>query len=417
MWIKGVGQTTSLIFQSWQFRRSIRPCNAIATLVDPKAFICYDDYRGRMVKLLRNRQIPVRRSVIKRICAVLKRAGTIIFAILLTINSAACSVKKTSRYEAEFLVLFDTMTKIVTYTDSKEEFTRQSQFIYDELKEYHELYDIYNDYEGINNIKTINDQAGIAPVKVDRRIIDLILFARDWYEKTDGKMNVAFGAVLRIWHDFRTAGIDDPDNARLPPMEQLEAASKHTDISKIVINEEKSTVFLEDPEMSLDVGAVAKGYAAEQVKRMAEENGFTSGLISVGGNVCAIGTKGETGSPWNVGIQNPDPESEQANIKIVNLNGYSLVTSGNYERFYTVNEKNYHHIIDPETLFPSEYFASVTIICRDSGIADVLSTAVFNMPFERGYEFIEGLQDTEALWVTSGGEIKYSLHFQDFINK
>jgi len=355
--------------------------------------------------------------VAKKICIIAKKTSTIIFAILFIINSAACGVKKTSRYEAEFLVLFDTMTKIVAYTDSKEEFTRQSQFIYDELKEYHELYDIYNDYEGISNIKTINDHAGIAPVKVDRRIIDMLLFAKDWYEKTGGKINIAFGAVLRIWHDYRTAGIDDPDNARLPPMEQLEAAAKHTDITKVMIDEEKSTVFLEDTEMSLDVGAVAKGYAAEQISRLAVENGFTSGLISVGGNVCAIGAKGETGSPWNVGIQNPDPESEQSNIEIVNLINYSLVTSGNYERFYTVDGKNYHHIIDPETLFPAGYFASVTIICRNSGMADALSTAVFNMPFEQGYEFIESLQDTEAFWVMLDSGVKYSSHFQDYIKK
>jgi thiamine biosynthesis lipoprotein len=129
--------------------------------------------------------------------------------------------------------------------------------------------------------------------------------------------------------------------------------------------------------MSLDVGAVGKGYATEQVGEIAKKNGFTSGLISVGGNVRAIGNKRSSNSPWNVGIQNPDMKSEQSNLQVVNLTDLSLVTSGDYERFYTVNGKNYHHIINPETLFPSEYFTAVTIICKDSGNADALSTGAF----------------------------------------
>lgn len=346
-----------------------------------------------------------------------RKISAVVLTIILTMNLTACGAKKTSRYEAEFLELFNTITKIVAYTDNKEEFKRYSQLIYDNLKKYHELYDIYNNYDGINNIKTINDNAGIAPVKVDKKIIDLIRFAQEWYEKTDGKMNIAYGAVLKIWHDYRTAGIEDPENAELPPMDKLGAAAKHTDINKIIIDEAESTVFLSDPDMSLDVGAVGKGYAVEQVAQIAIENGFTSGLISVGGNVRAIGNKGESNKPWNVGIQNPNMNSEQSELYILNLTDLSLVTSGVYERYYTVNEKKYHHIIDPETLFPSGYFTAVTIVCKDSGVADALSTAVFNMPFDQGFKFIEDLPDTEALWVLNNGEMKYSSHFKDFIKK
>lgn len=325
-----------------------------------------------------------------------------------------------SRYEAEFLRLFDTLTKIVAYSDSKAEFTEQAQMIHDSLQEYHRLYDIYNDYEGINNIKTVNDNAGITPVKVDRRIIDLIRFARDWYDKTDGKVNIAFGSVLKLWHDYREAGTEDPEQAQLPPEDQLREAAKHTDINKIIINENESTVFLEDPGMRLDVGAVAKGYATEQVCRIAIENGFTSGLISVGGNVRAISGKttgseedGQGISPWNVGIQNPDLKSENTQLHIIDIIDESLVTSGIYERYYTVGGKDYHHIIDPQTLYPADYFMSVSIVCKDSGVADALSTAVFNMPLEKGLEFISSLPDTEALWVLKNGELRYSEHFKD----
>lgn len=338
-----------------------------------------------------------------------------IVTLMLLLQVTACSSVKKTRYEAEFLVLFDTMTKIVAYMDSKEAFSRQSQFIYGRLKEYHELYDIYNNYEGINNMKTINDQAGKKPVKVDKKIIDLLKFSKQAYLKTNGKVNIALGAVLKIWHDYRTEGNENPEHAKLPPMDELKEAAKHTDINKMIIDEANSTVFLEDPKMSLDVGSVGKGYATEMVSQAAEQNGFTSGLISVGGNVRAIGTKGGTKKLWNVGVQNPNQEAQNSVLKIAYLKDMSLVTSGNYERYYIVNGKIYHHIVNPETLFPSDYFTAVTIVCKNSGMADALSTAVFNMTFEEGMKFIDNLPETGALWVLNDGQVKYSTHFEQLI--
>jgi len=337
--------------------------------------------------------------------------------IMIIMNISACDRAEQSRFEAEFLKLFDTATRIVGYAESEEKFTEYSKLIYDSLKEYHELYDIYNDYDGINNIKTINDNAGIKPVEVDQRIIDLINFSKEKYTITNGKTNIALGSVLKIWHDYRTEGVNDPEKAVLPPMDKLEAAKKHTDINNIVIDEANSTVFLNDPEMSLDVGAVAKGYATEQVSKIAKENGFVSGIISVGGNVRAIGSKPHSDEQWSIGIQNPDKESENSILKVVNISDKSLVTSGNYERYYTVNGKRYNHIINEETLFPSEYFAAVSIISGNSGTADALSTAVFSMPFEQGLELINSLDNTEAMWVYNDGEIKYSESFESLIKE
>ena len=315
--------------------------------------------------------------------------------------------------------LFDTMTIVVGYAHDKEEFSEYAQMIYDKLKEYHELYDIYHNYEGMNNIKTINDNAGIAPVKVDQKIIDLLKLSKEACKLTGGKMNDAFGAVLSVWHEYRTEGIDDPDNAKLPPMEILKEKAKHTNIEDIIINEAESTVYLKDSEMRLDVGAIAKGYATEMVSQYAKEKGFKNGMLSVGGNVRTIGSKLDHNKElyWNVGIQNPDLSSEKTNLYILNLKDYSLVTSGVYERYYVVDGKKYHHIINPDTLMPAEYFLSVSIVCKDSGMADALSTAVFNMPYEEGIKLIESLKDTEALWVMKDGAMSYSSGFQKFIKE
>lgn len=329
-----------------------------------------------------------------------------------------CSCKpQKKRYTAEFLNLFDTVTQIVGYSEYKEEFSELSQFIHDELEIYHKLYDIYNDYEGINNIKTINDNAGIAPVKVDKKIIDMLLLAKDMYLKTKGKMNVALGSVLKIWHDYRIFGIDNPEQAKLPPYDELEKAAEHTDINDVVIDEKAMTVYLKDPLMSLDVGGIGKGFATEQVCLAAESAGYVNCIVSVGGNVRAIGHNDYNNSPWNVGIQNPDIESEEQNILYVNLEDASLVTSGNYQRYYTVDSKRYNHIIDPDTLMPSEYFSAVTIICPDSGIADCLSTAVFNISADEGLEFIESLENTEAVWVLPNGKTVFSSGFENYLRE
>ncbi len=338
---------------------------------------------------------------------------------ILFLLPSGCAKKGLKRFQAEFLTLFDTVTIIVGYAENKEEFTALAEQIYDEFETYHRLFDIYNDYEGLSNIKTINDNAGTAPVKVDGRIISLLKMAKEQYAKTGGAVNVAFGAVLGIWHDYREAGVSDPEHAELPPMEQLRSASGHTDIDKLIIDEEALTVYLSDPLMRLDVGAVAKGYAVEMTARHFESLGVRNLLLSVGGNVRAIGGKpADKDGPeplWIIGIQNPDKSSAEAELLQVAVNGLSVVSSGAYERYYTVDNTRYHHIIDHNTLMPSRFYSAVTVICPDSGVADALSTAVFNMPLPEGRAFIESLDNTEVLWVLTDGTIQYTSGFEAYI--
>lgn len=346
-----------------------------------------------------------------------KKVAALLIVIIILLNMTACKLQNKMRYETEFLGFFDTITMVECYSDNKEEFNEYAEYVYNNLKELHELFDIYNNYDGINNLKTINDNAGIKPVKVDKNIIDLLKFTKEAYNLTNGKVNVAFGAVLEVWHDYRADGTLNPEHATLPPMDILKEKARHTDINKVIIDENLSTVYLEDSKMSLDVGAIAKGYATEKVSDLAREAGYSNGLLSVGGNVRTVGDKGDSLGSWNVGIQNPDLNSIQTNLFVLNLKDLSLVTSGTYQRFYTVDGKEYHHIIDPLTLMPSEYFTAVTIVCEESGIADALSTGVFNMPYEDGKKLIESLPNTEAVWVFKNGDIKYSKNFNNLIKK
>ena len=337
----------------------------------------------------------------------MKRFFCILLILTLFSGCAAGQKAEVKFYEASFLDIFDTITVIKGSADRKETFQSISQSIHDELFFYHQLFDIYHEYDGLNNLKTVNDQAGIAPVQVDRKIIDLLLDCKDYYALTGGKVNVALGSVLYLWHEARNDGINDPANARLPDEDELREASLHTDLNSVVVDEEKSTVFISDPNVRLDVGAVAKGWAAQRVAETAP-----SGLlISVGGNVCATGPKDQQGTPWVVGIQNPSGDDY---LHTVYVSETSVVTSGDYQRCYAVDGKLYHHIIDPETLYPSTYWRSVTIVCDDSGLADALSTALFLLPLEEGQTLLTQC-GAEAMWVDADGNQYYSPGFDALI--
>ena len=299
---------------------------------------------------------------------------------------------------------FDTATTITGYADSEEEFKVIFEEICDELWEYHKLYDIYHRYEGIENLRTINDvdngQHNV--LKVDKRIIDMLLYAKDLYNKTNGKMNIAMGSVLSIWHDYRSAAEDNYGVGQLPPMEELLEAAKHTDINDLIIDEANGTVFIADPKMTLDVGAIAKGYAVEMIAQMLEAKGVTGYVLNVGGNIRTIGTKAD-GSKWVAGIENPNDEEDRPYTAYVGLEGEAIVTSGSYQRFYLVNGERYHHIIDPKTLMPADYYSAVSIVCDHSGDGDGLSTAVFCMPLKEGLALIEALDGVEAMWTLEDG--------------
>ncbi len=344
--------------------------------------------------------------------------STPLFALVLAAALSflsGCSLRKAERYDSQYFDLFDTVTVFIGYESSQKEFDRYDRIMYEEMKEYHQLYDIYNDYEGVSNIKTINDNAGVRPVKVDGKIIALLDEAVRMYDETGGKVNVAMGSVLSIWHEYREEGTDHPENAKVPSMEELQEAAKHMDIGKMIIDHEASTVYLDDPDMSLDVGAVAKGYAVEMTCRRLQEEGLENALLNVGGNVRAIGGKPD-GAGWTVGIQNPDLESRQTYLHDVSIKDMSLVTSGTYQRFYEVDGVRYHHIINPELLAPWRNYQSVSILGPDSGLADALSTAVFNMEAEEGMNFIEGLDDVEAMWIYEDGTESCSSGFRQYLN-
>ncbi|MGN0159440.1 MAG: FAD:protein FMN transferase [Brotaphodocola sp.] len=347
-----------------------------------------------------------------------KFLAVLLFAVFLTgICLTGCGQLRPhlKEYNKQYLDYFDTFSSITIYAENEKQFQEYETIVHNKLKQYHQLFDIYEEYDGIANLCTINADAGLAHVTVESEILELLERSEMMYDLTGGKVNPALGSVLQIWHKYRTEGTQRPEKAELPDMEILQEAAKHTDIHDIEIDKEKHTVYLPDEAMQLDAGAVAKGYTAHKICEDLRAAGVTSALINLGGNVQTIGTK-PNGKPWRVGVQNPDTGSEMSYLHAVRLQDMALVTSGSYQRFYEVDGKRYHHIIDTDTLMPKDTFAGVTILCEDGMMADALSTALFNMELDEGQKLIESLDGTEAIWVYPDGEEVWSFGFEKFVD-
>ena len=337
-----------------------------------------------------------------------RRLSAMILCLALALSLLAGCTPRQQRYSATYWDLFDTVTTVTAPAESQADFDALAAQIHDSLLGYHRLFDIYNDYPGLANLKTLNDQAGQGAVKVDPAIIALLEDCKSYYDLTGGRVDVTMGAVLALWHDARSTGLENPQQAALPAAQALETAAAYRGWEYIVIDTAASTVAITDPNIRLDVGAVAKGWAVQQVAKK-----LPSGvLLNVGGNVVATGPKDEKGTAWSVGIQDPDDGSKY--LHVVALTRGSAVTSGDYQRTYTVDGKDYHHIINPDTLYPAVYWRSVTILCDDSALADALSTALFTLPREAGQEILD-ICGAEAMWVDSQGQEYFSPGFSAFV--
>ncbi len=340
----------------------------------------------------------------------LKRLIGVLLTACVLAGCMACAGAEMEKRTTYFFDAFDTIITIMGYTEDQETFDKVAEQARQRFLELHKLYDAYNEYEGVQNIYTINRDGAKGPVKVAPELMNMLLFARKWQPVTGGAMNVALGSVLQIWHEYRQAGIDHPESAALPPMGDLEEADKHTNFDDVVLSEADSTVFFSDPKVQLDVGGLAKGYATELVAREMLASEMPHFIINAGGNV-RVGLKPLDGRErWGVSLQNPDAALDltvkEQTAETLYLNDTSVVTSGDYQRFYVVDGVRYPHIVDPATLMPADRFRAVTVVCQDSGLADLLSTAVFILPYEEGRALVESIEGAEALWIQTDGTIQ-----------
>lgn len=288
-----------------------------------------------------------------------------------------------------FTGCFDTPAQMIGYGRG---FAGDAARVRARTEELHKLFDIYNNYEDMVNAKTVNDNAGVAPVAVPPELFGVIETGVAWHGRTAGKFNIALGPVVRLWKEYAALGEGRPGP------EELAAALALCDIRDVALDPEAGTVFLTKPGMSLDLGAIAKGYAS----RLAVEQADGAMLLNLGGNVAVNGPPGDRRAAWNIGIAHPDEPS--LSITAVSLASGAAVTSGDYQRYYFDQGERLTHIIDPDTARPGALYRSVTVIGPDAALCDILSTALFLLPLDEGMALAREA-GVRAIWILPDLEI------------
>ena len=249
----------------------------------------------------------------------------------------------------------------------------------------------------LSNLMLINKNAGIAPVNIPNDLFEVLEKAVFYAELSGGAFDPTVGPLVNLW------GIGT-DNQKIPDKREIEHALTLLGWRDIILDKEKGTAFLKRPGMELDLGAIAKGYAADEAAGIARKAEAAHAIIDLGGNITALGGRvgknGETAaSPWRIGIQNPLGE-RGSYIGVLLISEKSVVTSGVYERYFEYNGKKYHHILSTEDGYPVDNsLLSVTIVADRSIDADGLSTAVFALGFDRGMALLEKIPETEAIFI------------------
>src|SRR6056297_3049374 len=291
--------------------------------------------------------------------------------------------------ESEFLL--DTHVTITLYGTTDENIFPE---IFGEIQRLENILSVH--VEG-SDLDLLKENAGIKPVKVSEDTIKLMEKSIKYSELTNGLFDITSGPLIDLW------GIGT-ESAKITSKDEIKVAIGLIDYNKIKINKNERTIFLEDEGMIANLGAIAKGYIADKVEEKLYELGVKSAIINLGGNVQLIGTKPD-GTLFRIGIQDPD-ESRGGNIGVYTGKDVTIVSSGDYERFFVEDGVRYHHILNPKTGFPVETeIKSVSIITEESFEADALSTSVLLSGWDKGINIIENLNNVEAIFINKNHEV------------
>lgn len=283
---------------------------------------------------------------------------------------------------------FDTVFTLSVYAADEAAFERAAQAFEEGLYRLDAVFDGFEEHPGVQGVYALNN-AGGAWVEVEPELYDLLEQARAW--GAGERVNPALGTVTELWRQARERG------TQLPSAQALAQAAEHVDFDALELSQGRAR--LTDAQTRLDLGAIAKGYAARELEKAVAEQ-FESYLIDAGGTVLAGGAPLDGRECWSVGVRNPQDGGVLLTLGLRNL---CAATSADDQRYFTLEGVNYHHLIDPQTLYPARYMRQATAIAADAGYADYLSTLLFLMPVEQALLLAESLEGVEAILVTCEG--------------
>lgn len=266
-----------------------------------------------------------------------------------------------------------------------------------QLKDLESLWSVTDEQ---SEIYAINHSGGQC-ITVSDKTADLLRFSLEMAERTDGSLDITTYPLLTAW-GFTT------ESKQVPTDEQIAELMQYVGYDKISLSENTVTLL---PEMEIDLGAVAKGYACDLATENLQANGVTSAIVSLGGNIQAIGSKPD-GSDWKISVEHPD---NRDSLGLLSLSDVSVVTSGAYERYFEDESgKRYGHILDPSTGKPAQRgLASVTVVGKESKVCDALATAFFVMGLEKTQNYLEKHKEIDVLILTEQGELYLTQGLQD----
>lgn len=323
------------------------------------------------------------------------------FLLVLGCNNAGVSEpSKATLPVSENYFIFDTIVSVKVYDE------RMNAAHFDEIRELLEhINETMNRFEQESEVASINQSAGIAAVQVSEETFRIIKTAKEYAERTSGEFDPTIGPLVDLWA-IGNGG------SKVPSEAAIKEARQHIAYSKLMLDEGSSSVQLKDAGMTLDLGAIAKGYAADVIADYLQKQGFTSAIIDLGGNIVAMGSKPDESS-WSIGIQSPE-EQRGAYLGTLSVRNKTIVTSGVYERYFIDEEQLYHHVLDPFTGYPAvNELVSTTIVTEESMHADAMSTSVFLQGLEEGMAFVEATDNTEAIFVTNDHKVYVTSGLKD----
>ncbi len=316
-----------------------------------------------------------------------------ILSLIILLLSLGCSKRPPSVFKRQQML----MGTIVEITAISIEEEKADLAITAGFKEIRRLEEMMSTYIDESEISKVNREAGIEGVKVDQELFDVVKTSLKVSENTGGGFNIAVGPAIKLW--------DIGGEERLPAENELESIKPVIDYKEISLDEEGRKLFLRKTGMEIDLGGIAKGYAADRTEEIIKGLGIKDGIIAVAGDLKVFGKRPDK-KPWKVGIRHP--RKEGTILAEIELSDEAISTSGDYERYFIKDGVRYHHILDPVTLQPARECQSVTIIAKSGITADAYATGIFIMGTERGMELIERLPDIEGVIVDKDGKVHIS---------
>lgn len=317
----------------------------------------------------------------------------LILSLLMTLTACTNNENTTSIKDTQFK--FNTVMTITLYGYNDQAIFTDVWALFDKME------NSYSANLEDSDVSKFNNTLSTEPIQMPSDIVEMVALAKTYSEKSDGAFDLTVEPIVKMW------GIST-ETPRVPSKVEIEAALPHVNYKNLVADEKNSTLQKLDPNVRLDLGAIAKGYAADQCVAFLKEKGIESAILNLGGNIYALGDKAKN-TPWNVGIQSPIPGETGELMGTVKATEKSIVTSGSYERYFEQDGVTYHHILNPSTGYPVDNdLISVTIISDRSVIGDILSTTTFSLGLDEGRQLIDTLENTAAIFITKNHDVYFA---------